>query len=206
MKKLLHERLRETESNLTLLGGYYIYLTNDQKKELANEIERYYIPRPRFEDGEPACWKDELANGEPLFTITYDHAGVISINAETVNPEYELVEDQALTRPLPKVLDADGVEIKVGDTVWRTDPPIHPSQVVDIKHYPEGQPEVVCSEKNGQVIAHYSPNLLTHKEPDSIKNLLDDIADWGFSKYDEASRRVAQSFIDRFFALNERGA
>lgn len=67
----------------------------------------------------------------------------------------------------PKVFDVNDVEINIEDIVWRIDPPIQPLKVIDLKYYLEGQPEVVCSEKGGKVIAHYSPNLLTHEEPDS---------------------------------------
>lgn len=69
-----------------------------------------------------------------------------------------------LTHKRP-VLDADGVPIKVGDTVWRTDPPITTAKVISVKHYQQGHPAIVCIEKEGKVTAHYSPSLLTHKEP-----------------------------------------
>lgn len=108
--------------------------------------------------------------------------------------------------PRQKVYDADGVEIKVGDTVWRIDPPIQPSEVIDIKHYPEGQPDVVCSEKDGKVTAHYSPRLLTHKEPDSLEKLLDEIEGYAGLPLDTIASVCSKRWAKRLSDLIERGA
>lgn len=60
--KLLHEKMRELAetrmcpelSSITLNNGKKVTrLTSEELTGLADEIERYYIPRPRFEDGEP---------------------------------------------------------------------------------------------------------------------------------------------------------
>lgn len=69
MKKLLHERLRELKgrgcSELASLAGVscQAYCVSDAchkdiYKAIADEIEKYYIPRPRFEDGEPVQSSD----------------------------------------------------------------------------------------------------------------------------------------------------
>lgn len=58
MKKLLHERLREYGSNCR--ADYTDWLSQRHANELADEIEKYYIPRPRFEDGEPVQFGDEV--------------------------------------------------------------------------------------------------------------------------------------------------
>lgn len=68
--KLLHQRLREL--NCTLSGTCVTAFgavedctgitcrecTELTANRIADEIERYYIPRPRFEDGEPVQFGD----------------------------------------------------------------------------------------------------------------------------------------------------
>lgn len=168
MRKLLHERLREIKAlgDLTADNGELVELFDKEAQALADEIERYYSPRPRFEDGEVVDWNsDDIAWNDAMqdwYFNAVTQSGVPLAYSYGVSAK---MKNGFVVRKEPEVFDADGVEIKVGDVVWRTDPPIHPSNVIGIKHYPEGQPDIVCSEKDGMVIAHYSPSLLTHKEP-----------------------------------------
>lgn len=79
MKKLLHERLREIadekedkpyssdiiealckEFGVCENKSSYAIDLNNCLKAIADEIEKFYIPRPRFEDGEPVQFGDEL--------------------------------------------------------------------------------------------------------------------------------------------------
>lgn len=134
MDKLLHERLREFVSepwrcpvrNFSICDSYtpFIQLTKNDAQALADEIERYYIPLPRFEDGEPVPlgteieWADYTTRsitgfgvtpyGKPYITCAFDGKG---ISDAWMYGEY-------IERQRTKVLDADGVEIRVGDTVW----------------------------------------------------------------------------------------
>lgn len=54
MEKLLHERLQQystDDSSFGILDGTRISaLYASETKAIADEIEHYYIPRPRFED------------------------------------------------------------------------------------------------------------------------------------------------------------
>lgn len=59
MKKLLHERLREFARILDD-DGNFTFLELNEAESLADEIEKYYIPRPRFKDGEPVQFGDEV--------------------------------------------------------------------------------------------------------------------------------------------------
>lgn len=82
---------------------------------------------PRFEDGEPVRIGDEFAEriyGNPCkvghFAIN-KHSFLI-FDEEDVN-DCEAIDHgtyKRVKRPAPKVLDADGVEIREGDTVWTT--------------------------------------------------------------------------------------
>lgn len=183
MKKLLHERLREYD--------YY--------NSLADEIEKYYIPRPRFEDGEPVQfgyeyrWADgnirkitgfgETENGAPYITCAFDGKGMSDA----------MIYSGSLYRPEPKVLDADGVEIKVGDTVWHVNGS-HPWEVCEITDHGI-EIEDKLSVADGCCV--FEPSSLTHREPDSLRNLYHDMAQ------DET---VKDEYIDRLAAIMERDA
>lgn len=78
---------------------------------------------PRFEDGEYVWFGDEVEMQDEIvrevWTFTLD------VNAEGDKRLYLngfqglfVLPGERVKRPAPKVLDADGVEIKVGDTVW----------------------------------------------------------------------------------------
>ena len=45
-------------------------------------------------------------------------AGGVTIEGTAGNSDLFITSDECVNRPAPKVLDADGVEIRVGDTVW----------------------------------------------------------------------------------------
>lgn len=76
MKKLPHEKLREAAKTEADERNYYPCVvaakdfgamddtryTTEVKllNAIANEIEKYYIPRPRFDDGEPVQRYDKV--------------------------------------------------------------------------------------------------------------------------------------------------
>ena len=96
MKKLLHERLREIDDeegnrcDLCMMmhdGACPPYMCDEASirgaSNLADEIERCYIPRPRFEDGEPIAKGcaidsgivDEIHVSESGYYVLYDGEG-----------------------------------------------------------------------------------------------------------------------------------
>lgn len=90
---------------------------------IADQIERETLPRPRFEDGRPVQFGDEYMSIQDVHKVK----GICvradgSFEIESVGGVcYRYGEDKRLKRPEPpKVLDADGVEIKLGDEVWFT--------------------------------------------------------------------------------------
>lgn len=198
MKKLLHERLRETEANLIMLGGHYTHLTDDQKKDIADEIERYYIPRPRFEDGEPVNTGDETDCGTAWVIAVFGDGDwhVHTIDGTILKSEDY---DGVLKRPSPKVLDADGVEIKVGDTVWHAYTG-DKATVVDISNETEF---CVAIDYNEGYIMHYTGEAITHKESDSFEKLRDDMRSFGEVGADCTSDCCIQ-YADRLSALIEK--
>lgn len=66
MKKLLHERLRRIDNqeytSVVLENGHAITFWDNEAQYLADEIERNYIPRLRFENDAPLQW-GEMVDG-----------------------------------------------------------------------------------------------------------------------------------------------
>lgn len=81
------------------------------------------------------------------------------------------------TRPAPKVLDADGVEIHVGDTVYGVGRSQHSFDVIDPHHIDPEVGEafsVRCYDRDEGEECHCRPELLTNACPDSWERLEED--------------------------------
>lgn len=131
------------------------------------------IEWPRFEDGElvkfghhiaqrlenPKDQTRELNGGVRSFTFAVDCLSVSDGKEELCFLYGEPVE-----RPEPEVLDADGVPIKVGDTVWY----ISGGNAKTVKRIVDGFVEVEES------IARLFPEQLTHHKPDTHGDIEDD--------------------------------
>lgn len=79
---------------------------------------------PRFEDGELVKMGDEVEyKGETMrvYLATFDAAGwALWCSREGIDSRFSGSYGERVKRPTHKVLDADGVPIEVGDTVWST--------------------------------------------------------------------------------------
>ena len=75
---------------------------------------------PRYEDGEPVMIGDEVdgLGGEIIEVYIAENAAAIWNNFAN---HMHLSPGERVKRPAPEVLDADGVPIKVDDTVWHED-------------------------------------------------------------------------------------
>lgn len=137
---------------------------------LADAIEREYLPRPRFEDGEPVKFGDEFIN---MHSETFK---VNAIGVDVAGPyiDYMLgrqyVKDgERVKRPEPEVLDADGVPIRVGDTVYH----VETGRRYEVTGLPQkgSYKSVQLRDYIDEGSAHYDPPLLTHNEPDSLERI-----------------------------------
>lgn len=214
MNKLLHERLRETANTCRFVRtkGFQCYLSEDLACELADEIEKDYIPRPRFEDGELVKDGDRYVdcNGNDC---TISRVGMRAVIRDK-NDDYETVDPlKPLKRPQPKILDADGVDIKVGDTVWTKNgesgiiASVHGSNELPIPHI------VSC----GKPFVRYEggrwnyADEVSHREPDSLQRVQQLASDWAhednLSNSSAADfRDVMEEISDRLTAIMERDA
>lgn len=220
MKKLPHEKLREAAKTEADERNYYPCVvaakdfgamddtryTTEVKllNAIANEIEKYYDPKPRDPEGNPVHEDMEVDGGVVIhWSVSEDGSWTI------FDDDYEEIQcgdkNEPISLPEPKILDADGVEIKVGDTVWGK----YSGVEHDVLGFDTCDGLLLVSVRNVKTgsTGGASPNLLTHREPDSLEKLRDDIA--GFKAegtYHGAIDTFLQRCEDRLTAIMERDA
>lgn len=130
-------------------------------KDIADQIERETLPRPLFEDGELVQFGDEILKAGnsakvDAFVVNPDGSTLIIAGMYRVAVE----AGERVKRPAPKVLDADGVPVEVGDEVWST----NDSGLVD---HPFGfivtevEPHLIHGEGIGVL-----PSQVSHRRPE----------------------------------------
>lgn len=163
---------------------------------------------PRFESGEPVGFGDEVSRLGEVFSISLYCDGSFALNFRAYS------KGERVRRPA-KVPDADGVEIRVGETVWDTDDETDtPLTIVEVSS------DLVRCEytwKDGKTYKPcYQPDQLTHQRPDSWKRIEEDAMLSPHSyicacgKHDDAMPKSVQMSIDlvrraRALAERERG-
>ena len=197
MKKLLHERLREFASILDdddytfrFEDGNFTDLELNEAESLADEIEKYYIPKPQFEDGEPVQFGDEFLDGVGGIHVLHEicfrddvacgNGAPIVLKATSNHGKYDGISMNVWNKVKrhPKILDADGVELHVGETPYYVSGG-KAGQIVSLHKAGTKHPisnaalprDYVLYEGYGWDYA----DTLTHREPDSLAKLLDDI-------------------------------
>lgn len=146
----------------------------DTAHALADAIEREYLPRPRFEDGDPVQFGDmaEVREdlGDVIEMVFQDdkcvEVGIAFDGGESTSSHYMIYDGERVKRPEPEVLDADGVPIKVGDTVYEAfDTTAEPMKVTNV----DERGLVVCEDDRKYMLTH--PDHITHKQPDSLERI-----------------------------------
>ena len=126
---------------------------------------------PRFEDGGLVRIGDELEfEGKTMLVCDatfYADGWALWCDREDMSGRLHGSYGERVKRPAPKVLDADGVPIKVGDTVYFVDGDARPLTVERIDA--NGGEPAVDLVYAGQILRWYSvnPEKLTHERPDS---------------------------------------
>ncbi len=178
--KLPHERLRDYAiSGINMKEDLFKEIDNidwmdhdaisNYTNALADEIERYYIPRPRFEDGEPVQLSDEVDGNLVRMIEVSDDGSWMLFNASGCQIQKGNIFQQ-VKRPAHKVLDADGIEIEVGDAVWRVKDGFEMKVIAVGREAFEHGCEVLTllpddsPDDYGKL--HYNGKELTHQEPD----------------------------------------
>lgn len=221
MKKLLHERLREIAPRISKscdddwgidelreamnVACYSTYQSDLENTVLAiaDEIEKYYDPKPRDPEGNPVHKDMEVEGG------VVSHWNVYEDGSWSVSDSYyEEIQcgnkDEPIRLPEPKILDADGVEINVGDTVWLTTSgkKLRVDGFTPWKYVRCSNPEIDGDHEAG---LNFAPESLTHREPDSLEKLRDDIDIYVRNGWN-ISQPKAEEFASRLTAIMERDA
>lgn len=160
---------------------------------------------PRFEDGELVKIGDEVEyKGETMrvYLATFNADGwALWCSREGIDGRLSGSFGERVKRPTPKVLDADGVPINVGDTVWceGNEGPF----TVDYVHV-TGYRCVTIKSTNGMCIT-VDPERLTHKRPDSWERLEKDAYHLVMSEYIETPEKDVSDLVRRAKALAKAG-
>lgn len=151
----------------------------DTGKRIMSEREKLILDMwPKFEDGEYVWFGDEvdgLRGGIDNIDL-YER----TTNLYDVDVNLIMSFGERLKRPAPKVLDADGVEIKVGDTVWHrslcTMGSMRKATVIGFDENSLGGELATLKDEAGKTW-YIDPKKITHVQPDSWERLEEDAAD-----------------------------
>ena len=125
---------------------------------------------PRYEDGELVRILDWFGD-EEVISLIFNMKGCALVARGDVYLAHSTGGD-AIKRPAPKAVGADGVEVKVGDTVWDE---IGRKWTVMTASVDGCRLRDARPESSRFVEEHFeAPGLLTHERPDSWERLRED--------------------------------
>ena len=144
------------------------------------ETERRILDMwPKFEDGSYVMYEDEFEFGgdaKTAYGFNFGIGGRVSICSDK-GSHVRLPNSERVKRPAPKVLDADGMEIKVGDTVWfrslSTGALMRKATVTGFGEHSLDGPLATLKDEAGRTW-HIDPKKVTHVQPDSWERLEED--------------------------------
>lgn len=145
----------------------------DTGKRVLTEREKLILDMwPKFEDGEYVWFGDAYVDGSgdanKVRGVRFNDRRVYLVGIDNFLTVFNIVE--CAKRPATKALDADGVEIKLGDTVW------HCIGIYDelvVEEIDDESGWVRTRSANGACLSAYHTHL-THTRPDSWERLEED--------------------------------
>lgn len=153
-------------------------MDRENGRRALSERERQILDMwPKFEDGEYVWFGDSVEHGGTTETVQgfkLYRCGPAFLSVVGVDTEKWLrIEDyKSVKRPEPKVIDADGVEIKKGDTVWFKGKTTEYKVAVVL----DGTVYLTYKNHNGDnATATTLTRNLTHTRPDSWERLEVDV-------------------------------
>ena len=184
------DAIRERNARLKMRGETVARLTAENgelRKQVPSEREREILDMwPRFEEGEPVMvgdrFIDHRVNERTVRSVIVNDDGV---ELRTFDGTFDWHETgERVKRPAPKVLDADGVPIKVDDTVWHEDGgELH---VIGFGDAQDGETILVVEYAAGPTKWGEVRCLsVTHTRPDSWEQLEEDIAKYPYCYAEE---------------------
>ena len=157
--------------------------TVDDAQVIWREISRRLMPEgfewPRFEDGARLAFEDELPDFartiyKTVKTVKFQADGTAALTngGGSANVVVIVRPGERVKRPAPKVLDADGVNTSVGDTVYDVDT----GEKMWVCALPEqGAYQCVKLRLINGMFKTLDPCRFTHQRPDSLDRLAEDI-------------------------------
>lgn len=136
------------------------------------------IEWPRFEDGALVHHHDQIMHdgrAETVQAIYFYKPGHVILSLVGVDYEilHHLFDGETVERP--PVLDKDGQEIEVGDTVYGGD-----GKEWHVTGFDWGGAYAVAA-YHGDTVRQLKPEWLTHERPDSWERLREDVEQWNKS-------------------------
>lgn len=179
----LNDALRDKKDMLKQRGLAISRLTTDNselRKKVPSERERQILAMwPRFEDDEYVWFGDAYIDGRgdanKVRDVRFDDKYVCLVGVEGFHTAFIIGE--RVKRHVQSVLDADGVEIKVGDTVWHrslcTMGSMRKAMVTGFDENCLGGKLVTLKDEAGKTW-YIDPKKITHVQPDSWEQLEED--------------------------------
>lgn len=141
-------------------------------------IDRYYLPRPLFDDGEPVYIGAEIDDRKrgklEVSRICYTDGGFYFNNSRGSNGRkmkgITYKHGERVGRPKQQVLDAEGVPIEVGDELWSVETG---ARYIVEKMGSNGRYEchdMLVRDANGTTFRAMG-RLYTHREPDTQERI-----------------------------------
>lgn len=193
--------------------------SGDFEKSALGELKKRLMPEgmewPRYEDGEPVRFEDELPDFagtiyKTVKSIRFNNYGYVVIDnaGGSANVSVILKSGERVRRSESDLLDAYGVPVHDGDTVWRAKDGDGPFTVVKVC---KGRELPITVRHNGCkfLMADCTPDELTHTKPeppDSWERIEEDAEDVAklFDSFDADASEDIRSIVHRCRALAER--
>lgn len=177
------DAIRERNARLKMRAELLEQAVNENRelrKQVPTERERHILDIwPRFEDGEPVMFGDRFidhkANERTVRSVIVNNDGV---ELRTFDGTFDWHETgERVKSPIQSVLDADGVEIRAGDTVWfrslSTGDRMRKATVTGFGEHSLDGPLATLQDEAGGTW-HIDPKKVTHVQPDSWERLEED--------------------------------
>lgn len=168
------DAIRERNARLKMRAELLEQAVNENRelrKQMPSERERAILDMwPKFEDGEYVWFGDAYVDGSgdanKVRGVRFNDRHVFLVGIDDFLTVFNIVE--CAKRPAPKVLDAGGVEIKVGDTVYE----VGTGREFNVERLPNPHAcqGVMLRHPNGGSTSLDAPRL-THTRPDSWERL-----------------------------------
>lgn len=176
----------------------------DAERELPEGVEW-----PRFEDGELVGFGDEVEFEGAAWKVSIVRlcadGWVIAVSTVSVDAQLRGCYGERVKRPTPKVLDADGAPINVGDTVYLRSNG-RKGEVTGF-YEEDGATWVAVSYELGgdRMTVNTDGKALTHERPDSWERIEEDAYHLVMSEYLETPEDDVGDLVRRAKALAKAG-